>query len=157
VFTDSTACCSWRREFPGTADQIRQVRVFAAALLADCPFLADILLGVDELAVNTLRHTRSGEPGGCFSVELRRWYGVLQAGGKETELVAVSVQDQGGQGEPVSDPRDLDDEEFWLAESGRGLWTVARTAAGWGWFGNATGRTVTALFAASDLALVRAA
>jgi hypothetical protein len=39
-----------------------------------------------------------------------------------------------------------DDEEFWLAESGRGLWTISRTAHSLGWFGNPTARTVTALF-----------
>jgi hypothetical protein len=48
----------WRREFHGKADQIRLVRAFAAHLLADFPSLDDVLLVLDELAVNAIRHTR---------------------------------------------------------------------------------------------------
>jgi len=149
MFINPAAGDCWHRDFPGTADQVRVVRAFAAALLADCQFLDEVLLGVDELAANTIRHTRSGEPGGRFTVELRRWYGPYDENGKETELVAVSVRDQGGPCEPVADIGDLNDEDFWLAESGRGLWTVSRTAVSWGWFGNAASRTVSAVFAAS--------
>ncbi|WP_199487743.1 hypothetical protein [Actinomadura spongiicola] len=47
----------WRRAFPRELDQARAARRFGAALLADCPQLDDVLLAVDELVVNALRHT----------------------------------------------------------------------------------------------------
>ncbi|MEO5877749.1 MAG: hypothetical protein ABIQ26_22370 [Streptosporangiaceae bacterium] len=56
-----------------------------------------------------------GEPGGRFLVELRRWHGIAEPSGKETEIAQVSVQDQGGSREPVAEPGDLDDEVFQLA------------------------------------------
>ena len=121
----------WRRSFPGGPEQARAVRRFVGCLLAGCPYLDDVLLAADELVVNALRHTKSGQDGGSFTVE------IVQDGG----LVAVSVADQGGPGEPVA----LDAGE--LAESGRGLRTISLTAASWGWHGNGEGRTVTAVFA----------
>ncbi|RKS73717.1 anti-sigma regulatory factor (Ser/Thr protein kinase) [Actinomadura pelletieri DSM 43383] len=120
----------WRRDFPGGLDQARAARRFAAALLADCPQLDEVLLAVDELVVNALRHTKSGQPGGVFGVEVIRWDGA----------VAVSVTDEGAPSEPAV----TDVEEY--AESGRGLRTVSLLAAGWGWFGNDRSRTVAALF-----------
>lgn len=60
----------WRRDFHGKADQVRLVRAFAAHLLADFPGLDDVLLVLDELAVNAVRHTRSGDDGGRFTVEI---------------------------------------------------------------------------------------
>lgn len=121
----------WRRSFPGGPEQARNVRRFVGCLLAGCPFLDDVLLAADELVVNALRHTKSGQAGGFFVVE------VAQDGG----MVAVSVADQGGPGEPAA----LDACDF--AESGRGLRTISLTAASWGWHGNGEGRTVTAVFA----------
>ena len=121
----------WRRSFPGGPEQARNVRRFVGCLLADCPYLDDVLLAAGELVVNALRHTKSGQDGGSFTVE------IVQDGGR----VAVSVADQGGPGEPAAlDACDL-------AESGRGLRTISLTAASWGWHGNGEGRTVTAVFA----------
>ncbi|RAY11786.1 ATP-binding protein [Actinomadura craniellae] len=120
----------WRRAFPGGAVQARAVRRFVACLLDGCPVLDDVLLAVDELVVNAVRHTKSGQAGGSFTV------GVVRDGGG----VAVSVADQGGPDEPVA--RDAGP----LAESGRGLRTVSLTAASWGWHGNESGRVVTAVF-----------
>jgi len=127
----------WRREFAGVPEEARRVRAFLRSLLGDCPFLDDVLLGVDELAVNTIRHTRSGRPGGRFVVEVRRWRGEEA----ECEKVAVWVRDEGGPREPAIP----DGDEF--AEGGRGLLTLACTAESWGWFGDASGRTVCAVFA----------
>lgn len=121
----------WRRVFPGAAVQVRAARRFVACLLDGRPLLDDVLLTVDELVVNALRHTRSGRAGGAFTVVV-----LLCADGR----VTVSVSDQGGPDEPVA--RDAGP----LAESGRGLRTVSLTAAGWGWYGNESGRTVTAVF-----------
>lgn len=120
----------WRRSFPGAAEQARAVRRFVGCLLADCPYLDDVLLAADELVVNALRHTKSGQSGGRFVVEIGC------AGGR----VSVSVTDQGGPGEPTC--READE----LAESGRGLRTIAHTAASWGWHGNDEGRVVSAVF-----------
>jgi anti-sigma regulatory factor (Ser/Thr protein kinase) len=94
-----------------------------------------MLLAVDELVVNALRHTKSGQ-GGSFLVE------VLQA----VDLVAVSVTDEGGPSEPVATDADQ------LAESGRGLRTVSFVADSWGWHGNDRGRTVSAVFPAEPAA-----
>ncbi|GAA0340750.1 hypothetical protein GCM10010151_32970 [Actinoallomurus spadix] len=85
---------------------------------------------VAELVANALCHTRSGLPGGAFIVEVRRW----RTG------VAVSVSDQGALREPAAG----DAEE--LAEGGRGLRTVEALASRWGWAGDASGRTVIAVF-----------
>lgn len=123
----------WRRDFPGELDQARAARRFTAALLAGCPQLDEVLLAVDELVVNALRHTKSGQPGGAFTVEVTRWDGA----------VAVSVTDEGAPSEPAV--TDAEDD----AESGRGLRTVSLMASGWGWFGNDRSRTVAALFAAT--------
>ncbi|MEU8802285.1 ATP-binding protein [Spirillospora sp. NPDC048819] len=123
----------WRRAFPGEPDQARAARRFIAALLPGCPELDEVLLAVDELVVNALRHTKSGQPGGTFTVEITRWEGAI----------TVAVTDEGAPSEPaVADAADD-------AESGRGLRTVSLLASGWGLFGNDRSRTVAALFAAS--------
>ncbi|MGH8883323.1 MAG: ATP-binding protein, partial [Stackebrandtia sp.] len=98
------------------------------------PLLDDVRLVLDELVVNTLRHTRSGAPGGRFAVKVRR----------DVAGVTVWVADEGGPSEPRV--RDLTPEST-FAESGRGLFTVDALAAHWSWQGDARGRTVRATFA----------
>jgi serine/threonine-protein kinase RsbW len=120
----------WRRDFPGRTDNVRAVRAFAAHLLTGLPVLDDVLLVLDELAVNAIRHTRSGEDGGRFTVHIS----------KDVAGVVVCVDDQGGPGHPRVG--DLDE----LAEGGRGLLTVEALAATWSWRGNEHGRTVRATF-----------
>jgi anti-sigma regulatory factor (Ser/Thr protein kinase) len=128
----------WHRTFPGRPEQASVVRRFVETLLHDCALVDDVLLVVDELVVNALRHTGSGRPGGSFAVEIRR----------ECAEVVVMVTDQGCPTEPA--PTDAGE----LAESGRGLRTVSLLATSWGWHGNADGRTVTAIFAAGPDGLV---
>ncbi|MEV5573682.1 ATP-binding protein [Spirillospora sp. NPDC052269] len=123
----------WSRAFAGEAEQASAVRRFVSVLIGDCPVLDDVLLSVDELVVNALRHTKSGGPGGAFTVEIRRDGGT----------VAVAVRDQGGPTEPAVPASDD------LAESGCGLRMVSALAAGWGWFGSERSRTVTAMFSDS--------
>ncbi|WP_153533483.1 ATP-binding protein [Actinomadura macrotermitis] len=130
VPAESAASMYWRRVFHGKADQVRLVRAFAAHLLAGFPSLDDVLLVLDELAVNAVRHTRSGRDGGRFTVEV----------GMDVAGVIVYVTDQGGPGEPRL--RDIID----LAEGGRGLLTVEALTASWSWTGDARGRTVRATF-----------
>ncbi|KAB2339762.1 ATP-binding protein [Actinomadura rudentiformis] len=131
VFEAGPVPLYWRRSFPGGPEQARAVRRFVACLLDGCPYLDEVLLVAGELVVNAIRHTKSGQDGGTFTIEIMRG-----ANG-----VAVSVADQGGPGEVVA--RDAEE----LDESGRGLRTVALTAASWSWHGNEEGRTVTAVFA----------
>jgi len=119
----------WRRTFPGSPDQARAVRAFAGPLLAGCPAYDDVLLALDELVVNALRHTKSGQAGGHFVVEVHR-----------ADTITVRVTDEGGPAEPAA--RDADT----LEESGRGLRTVSLLAQSWGWHGNDRGRAVTAVF-----------
>jgi anti-sigma regulatory factor (Ser/Thr protein kinase) len=123
----------WRRTFPGRPDQAHVVRAFVTALLPDRPHLDEVLLAVGELVANALRHTKSGQ-GGSFTVD------VFHAGGR----TAVAVADEGGPAEPMA----ADAGE--LAECGRGLRTVSLLADSWGWHGDDTGRTVTAIFAAES-------
>lgn len=132
----------WRREFAGVPQEAREVRRFLRSLLEDCAFLDDVLLGVDELAVNTMRHTRSGRPGGRFVVEVRRCPGPSDDAPEKGERVVVWVRDEGGSQEPVL-PSGGDE----FAESGRGLFALSQTAESWGWFGDASGRTICAVFA----------
>lgn len=132
VPADTNSMMFWRREFPGTTDQVRVVRSFAAHLLAGFPALDDVLLVLDELAVNALRHTRSGQDGGHFTVDIQ----------KDVAGVIVLVSDEGGQGEPRVYAADE------LAEGGRGLLTVEALAATWSWMGDSDGRTVRATFPA---------
>lgn len=129
---DANSMMFWRREFPGTTDQVRVVRSFAAHLLAGFPALDDILLVLDELAVNALSHTRSGQDGGHFAVDVQ----------KDVAGVVVLVSDEGGPDEPCVHTADE------LAEGGRGLLTVEALAATWSWMGDSRGRTVRATFPA---------
>jgi anti-sigma regulatory factor (Ser/Thr protein kinase) len=120
----------WRREFRGRPDQVRLVRAFAAHLLADFPALDDVLLVLDELAVNAIQHTRSGEGDGRFTVDISM----------DVAGVIAYVTDQGGPGEPCL--RDLAE----LVEGGRGLLTVDALAATWSWTGTPQSRTIRATF-----------
>jgi len=121
----------WRRAFPGRPEQAADVRRFVGCLLTGCPSADDAVQTVGELVANAICHTRSADPGGLFVVEVRRWRG----GG-----AAVSVTDQGGPTEPrVTDPDPYDGH-------GLGLQLVAATATWWGWRGDETARTVTAVF-----------
>jgi anti-sigma regulatory factor (Ser/Thr protein kinase) len=101
-----------------------------ACLLTGCRHADDAVQITAELTANAIQHTRSAAAGGLFVVEVRRWRGGA----------AVSVTDQGGPTEPR--PADLDA----LAGHGLGLRLVAATASWWNWRGDATGRTVTAVF-----------
>ncbi|MEV6153728.1 ATP-binding protein [Nonomuraea sp. NPDC052129] len=104
---------SWRRTFPGTADQIPHARHFTRYLLADAPCQDDAEQIVAELGANALQHTSSGRPGGTFIVEITR----------TTVTTTVAVYDCGWGGCPRfgMDCRTT-------AECGRGLALVTAIA-----------------------------
>ncbi|MFG2004685.1 ATP-binding protein [Spirillospora sp. NPDC048911] len=133
LFAPDPAALLWRRSFPGETVQAAAARRFVAALLDGCDLLDDVLLATDEMVVNALRHTKSGSPGGTFTVEI----------GRREAAIVVGVRDEGGPTEPAV----VDADEY--AESGRGLRTISTLATGWGWFGNEQARTVTAVFGVS--------
>jgi serine/threonine-protein kinase RsbW len=114
----------WWSGFPGEAPQVRQARSWIAKLLPACSPLDDLLIFTSELATNAVTHTRSGQPGGQFTVE------VTWTPGK----ARVVVGDQGSDGVPatIAVPRDQ--------ENGRGLMLIDMMSAAWGMAGDANAR-----------------
>ncbi|RJL30357.1 ATP-binding protein [Bailinhaonella thermotolerans] len=125
---------SWRRAFAGDPREAGAARGFVRFLLEGFPRRDDVVQVVAEFVANALQHTASGAPGGAYVVEVCRW----------GDAVTVAVSDEGGESEPSPLPYARSADE--LREGGRGLLTVAATASEWGWYGNARGRTFTALF-----------
>jgi anti-sigma regulatory factor (Ser/Thr protein kinase)/DNA-binding XRE family transcriptional regulator len=111
--------------FPAHPRHVREARTFLAALLDGCPVADDALLCLSELATNAITHSRSREPGGQFTVRVRRHGTGLRA----------EVGDQGGPWtpHPLTDPAE---------QSGRGLAIVDRLARTWGRGGGETGWTL---------------
>jgi serine/threonine-protein kinase RsbW len=114
---------AWSRAFPAVPAQVGEARRFLAAILDGRASLDDALLCLSELATNAVIHSRSGRPGGRYTVsaELR------------PRRLRVAVRDQGGPWTQAEDPDD---------PHGRGLLIVSRLAADWGRAGDATGWTV---------------
>jgi anti-sigma regulatory factor (Ser/Thr protein kinase) len=111
----------------GRAERARLARAFVEGLLGPghpCGDVAALL--VDELFVNSIRHSGSGAPGETVTVAVRT----------ENDVIRVEVTDRSGPGVP--EPRTAGSD----AEDGRGLDLVARLAARWGWRRRG-GRTVT--------------
>jgi serine/threonine-protein kinase RsbW len=75
------------RSYPGTLDQIRQVRAFLRDVLTGCPRADDVVAVGSELAANAAVHSRSGLPGGHFTV---------RAEVSEGAYVLITVDDEGG-------------------------------------------------------------
>jgi anti-sigma regulatory factor (Ser/Thr protein kinase) len=110
----------------GRAERARLARAFVEGLLGSghpCGDVAALL--VDELFVNSIRHSGSGAPGETVTVAVRT----------ENDVIRVEVTDRSGPGAP--EPRTAGSD----AEDGRGLHLVARLATRWGW--RRGGRTVT--------------
>lgn len=86
-----TAEPSWllryTRSYPGRPDQVRLVRAFLRDVLADWPRTDDAVMVASELAANSVLHSRSGAPGGTFSVR-------AEISGRACTY--VSVHDAGG-------------------------------------------------------------
>lgn len=106
------AAITWSKIFPGTPEQVREARRFLAAILEGRPSADDAAICLSELASNACLHSRSGEPGGHFTVLAE-----LSVKG-----LRVEVRDDGG---PWVWPTDPD-------EHGRGLMIVGCLARAWG-------------------------
>lgn len=118
------------RTFLGELGQVPQARDFVRCSVAGrvCSAQAaeDILVCATELAANAVLHSRSGLPGGHFSVEV-----AISA----RQCVRVAVEDSGGSWAQ----RGTGDGG---AEGGRGLHIVSALSAAMGIIGDASGRTV---------------
>ena len=110
----------WTRRFRGGPDQVLEVRHWLEDLLPDCAARADVLLLASELCTNAIVHSRSGEAGGQFSVDVD-W---------APALARVVIGDQGSAKAPAIAPRSGDAAQ--LGESGRGLLLVDDVADDWG-------------------------
>lgn len=115
---------SWRRVFPGEADQLRALRLWLKTLLPPCEDRSYVLLIATELGTNAILHTASGR-GGSFAVEIA-W---------RQQAVRVAVTDGGAHTEPqvIDNP---------AAETGRGLRLVQELSVRTGASGDHLGRLV---------------
>jgi anti-sigma regulatory factor (Ser/Thr protein kinase) len=78
---------TFERSYPGTAEQVREVRADLTAVVKDCPFADDFVLLASELSANAVVHSRSGQPGGAFTVRAE-----IRPG----HYAWLQVEDQGG-------------------------------------------------------------
>jgi serine/threonine-protein kinase RsbW len=115
---------TWSRAFPATPAQVREARLFLAAVLDGRPATDDAVLCLSELAANATIHSQSRHPGGRFTVHAEL----------HGDDLRVEVRDQGGPW--ASLPRANE-------PHGRGLLIVSQLARAWGRTGDsATGWTV---------------
>ncbi len=126
-----------RYDFPGDLGFLPLVRAFldtcAAAQSADYRYLFT-LLG-SELAGNAVEHTRSGKPGGTYSLLVRR----------HTDALTLTCQDEGTVAPFIPAPRPAELSAYPLgtdADSGRGLALVDALSTAWGDNGRADHRHV---------------
>jgi two-component sensor histidine kinase len=114
---------TFERAYPGTADQPRRVRADLTDVAGACPIRDELVLLASELAANAILHSRSGHPGGVFTVQATLYPG---------DYAWVEVIDQGGPW-----PAGTHDDEH-----GRGLAVVAAIAGegNWGIEGDASSR-----------------
>jgi serine/threonine-protein kinase RsbW len=110
----------WTRQFRGGADQVLEVRHWLEDLLPECTARADLLLLASELCTNAIVHSRSGEAGGQFSVDID-W---------APALARVVIGDQGSAKAPTIAARTCD--AIQLGDPGRGLLLVDDVADDWG-------------------------
>jgi hypothetical protein len=92
-----------------------------------CEPLDDLLIFTSELVTNAVTHTRSGEPGGWFTVEVT-W---------SPKTARVVVGDQGSDETPARGVGPSDEADL---ETGRGLLLIEAMSAAWGAAGDADAR-----------------
>jgi serine/threonine-protein kinase RsbW len=74
----------WHRTFPGEKEQVREARHFVKTHLPDHP---EAELITSELATNAIEHTRTGTPGGAFTVTVEH---------HPDGIAYIEIEDQGG-------------------------------------------------------------
>ncbi|GLZ15889.1 hypothetical protein Acsp04_61240 [Actinomadura sp. NBRC 104425] len=112
----------WRRVYAGRTDQVTAARLFAMALFAGTGREDDVGVVVAELASNAVLHTRSGEPGGWFGLEVTF-----------ADVAYIGITDLGGGCVPLFRSKKRGCE---LKEGGRGLQVVAELAISYGIHGS---------------------
>jgi hypothetical protein len=110
--------------------QVIQVRRWLEDLLPDCAARDDVVLVASELCANAIVHSRSGEAGGQFCVDVD-W---------APALARVVIGDQGSAQAPLAAPRTAAAAP--LGESGRGLLLVESLSDDWGTAGRPNRRWV---------------
>jgi serine/threonine-protein kinase RsbW len=116
----------FQRSYPGTQDQVREVRADLAFVVDGWSLADDFVLLASELSTNAIVHSRSGLPGGTFTVLAEVRPGLY---------ACLEVEDQGG---PWIE-RDTGEEH------GRGLALVAHLVGEGNWMikdGSAPGTRV---------------
>ncbi|HUY47390.1 MAG TPA: ATP-binding protein [Streptosporangiaceae bacterium] len=122
--TRTAPLIAWSRTFPAAPAQAGEARRFLAGILDGHPATDDAVLCLSELVTNACLHSRSREPGGCFTVRAQL----------HDCLLRVEVTDQGG---PWTWPAHADEQH------GRGLLILAQLAKAWGRTGDSqTGWTL---------------
>lgn len=76
-----------RASYPGVAESVAAARHDVETVLAGVPVVEDAVFCLGELTTNAVVHSRSGQPGGHFTIAA----GILPG-----QLVVVAVADQGG-------------------------------------------------------------
>jgi len=118
---------AYNQVFPGSADQVQDVRATLEKVLAGCPMADDAVLIASEMATNALLHSRSREPGGSFTV---------RAEIHPDDYLWLEVEDGGG---PWTEHPRVDGR-------GHGLKIVAALSSDWGVEGDELARVVWARF-----------
>jgi serine/threonine-protein kinase RsbW len=118
-----------RHSFAGRPDQLSAARSWMTALIGGFAQASDVVLACSELAANAIMHSKSGLPGGVFTVRACI----------ASDLIRIEIIDQGGQwtGRPRHHCNGADD----ASQYGRGLTIVAAIASSWGIAGDHEGRT----------------
>ena len=111
---DTPEKITFQRDYPGEPGQASHVRADLARISTGFPAAEDLILMASELAANAITHSRSGQPGGRFTVRANLYPG---------DHASVEVIDQGG---PWTPPKPGD-------EHGRGLAIVDAIAGDGNW------------------------
>lgn len=118
----------WGLTCPGFPEEVSRARRWTRDILRDSPLAEDAALIVSELSANAILHTASGQESGSFHLALA----------VSSQVVALSVTDNGGAGAPKVEHQDQE------AEQGRGLAMVDAIAHRLVVHDSADGRTITA-------------
>jgi anti-sigma regulatory factor (Ser/Thr protein kinase) len=118
-----------RRSFSGRPDQLGVARAWMTMLVEGFADAGNVVLACSELAANAIIHSRSGLPGGEFTVRACI----------DCDAIRIEIIDQGGPWTGLR--KSQDDEQDDAGLSGRGLTIVAAIASSWGISGDQEGRT----------------